>query len=368
MKFYLKILIVKLQLFFTLNQFIFNNLPIIQNLSNSNNSISFTNNTFPTNSTSLPQINQIKQRYETPSIEAYHNEAKSKFIFARASYCPKSIIIKNYCRLIDEIIKERYRIFFVHSVIEKELQNFQFIIFYSDDRQELILSFSGPKTTDKAFFSKFYSSGWSKFEELNIMLETVYLDVYVKYLRNILFEKLKEFMLSKRDHYRIIFTGHSFGGSIAELSALDLFLSNRIYKTDNSPIVFTYGALTIGDSNFVNKLNQMINVVKIIRSDDYVIQMKNCYFESNSYLFKCLKNNLKKVIRFSEKSMLQNYNYKLNSKRIGQEYKFSNDFLNYHYSSFNSPINNRDISHMIPDKFSPNVHIIYYNINVEECY
>jgi triacylglycerol lipase len=65
---------------------------------------------------------------------------------------------------------------------------------------------------------------------------------------------------AKYSKAKLIITGHSLGGAIATISAVDLIISN--FKIDE---VYTFGSHRVGDiqfSNFIkNKLKQFIRVV-----------------------------------------------------------------------------------------------------------
>ncbi|QGQ95496.1 lipase family protein [Paenibacillus psychroresistens] len=61
--------------------------------------------------------------------------------------------------------------------------------------------------------------------------------------------------LAKSDsHKKLIITGHSLGGALATLCALDLAYNTKFA----SPIVYTYGAPRVGDPTFAAAYNQKI--------------------------------------------------------------------------------------------------------------
>jgi predicted alpha/beta hydrolase family esterase len=145
---------------------------------------------------------------------------------------------------------------FIKAVkIHEHEADFKGVLLYSPVNQEIIISFSGPKSTDNKFYKKLWSEGFSKFHDLNI--ETPYVSDYnniTKTLKESLKKLEQEYPLIK--DFKFIFVGHSFGGSLAVLSAYDIISTKFVGTFEiRAPIVNTYGQLRIGDSDFVGKVN-----------------------------------------------------------------------------------------------------------------
>ena len=158
----------------------------------------------------------------------------------------------------------------------------------SETNEEVIISFSGPKSTETNFYKKLWVEGFKKFHEVNV--EKAYIAVYEKLSSslNLSLKKLLKEHPTIKENYKFIFVGHSFGGSLAVLSAYDLVSSKLVPAniSRHSPLVYTYGQLRIGDSDFVSKVNESFKVVRIIKDNDYMTRAPHCV-PSSSNNWKC---------------------------------------------------------------------------------
>ncbi|NGQ95789.1 lipase family protein [Brevibacillus sp. SYP-B805] len=81
--------------------------------------------------------------------------------------------------------------------------------------------------------------------------------------RNELIRELNKLSTTKR----LMVTGHSLGGGLAVLAALDLAV-NTGFK---NPIVYTYGSPRVGDPDFVSRFNQTVrNSIRIFNVHDII--------------------------------------------------------------------------------------------------
>ena len=230
--------------------------------------------------------------------QLFHNSAKGYINVAKLAYCKKQFILAKTCSICPSVLGA-YKTFFIHSVNQKKIRLFQFVVLYSDAKKEVLISFSGPKTNQPKFFNKTYAKGFKKVKELGgVKIEKFYWQIYSKYMRKVLHKKLKKVIKSKRGNYKFTFVGHSFGGSFATLAAYDLVKNNvlKANKKLNSPIVYTYGLMRIGDAKFVQKVNKLFKVVRIIRNDDFATRAPSCVYDTTSLRFRCYRR-VSKVIR-----------------------------------------------------------------------
>ena len=330
------------------------------------------------------------------SYHHLHTFARSYVTLARLAYCPKHYILAKKCTICPQILKT-YITFFIHSINQNKKRLFQFIILYSDIKKEVIITFSGPKTTQASFFNKVYKKGFKKISELgNVKIEKFFWDIYSKYMRKVLIKNVKKVIKSKRGGYKFIFVGHSFGGSFATLAAYDL-VQNKIVVSDkkiSSPIVYTYGSIRIGDNDFVNKVNSLFKVIRIVRNDDYVTRVPSCVYDASFHLFRCYRRVSKvvktypafrryflvyrrglKVYRRSIISRVANSKVRAHShyhsyysQPLGTLiYYTGNNFTIYNVCKFESGIPVCEKNIKLPNTFSPSVHALYYSENVELC-
>jgi hypothetical protein len=328
-------------------------------------------------------------------MQFYETHARTYVNFAKLAYCEKPVVESLSCSFCNTITSNQYNTFFIHSVMKEHSRHFQFIILYNDDKQEVVITFSGPTTDQGNYFNHLYSGGFVQVPELGgIKIESEYWNVYSHNFRDILHEKVGKIANSNRAHYTFILVGHSLGGSLANLAAYDLVLNNIIYKSQNSPLVYTYGQLRIGDQDFVSRLNNSVKVVRIVKNNDYVTRMPNCLYIHGSY--RCYRTQTAAIRSYPA---LRTYYSGLNTRRIFAGFlkdpivrgtRYINGRLHYvnpiytqqigvplyytnnnfnHYSSCNYvnnvPVCERNLQ--LPSTFSPEVHRQYYDTNVESC-
>ena len=325
----------------------------------------------------------------------YATNAQTYVSLARLAYCRKDIIQQMSCSFCNNFTNT-YSTFFIHSVLKENNRLFQFVIVYSDVKKEVIISFSGPTTEHGNYFTSIFSSGFISIPELGgVKIEKEYWEIYANHMREALIQKISQFFQSNRMNYTVIFVGHSFGGSLATLSAYDLVSSNVVIKTANSPLVYIYGPLRIGDADFVTRVNSVVKIVKIVRSDDWVTRMPNCVFLEGryqcfnemsqvtqrlpvlqSYLTSCGMNlhrfkSVDPIVRgttFVGNRLLRTHSPMFYSQPFGTELIYNGPrFTSYQQCRYvNSiPVCEKDLR--MPPTFSPDVHRIYYNINLEQC-
>jgi triacylglycerol lipase len=64
---------------------------------------------------------------------------------------------------------------------------------------------------------------------------------------------------------RLFVTGHNYGGALATLAALDIAVNTKF----ENPFVYTYGSPRVGDPEFANQFNQVVNnSIRIVNIHD----------------------------------------------------------------------------------------------------
>jgi hypothetical protein len=362
--------------------------------------------------TSNKKIMHRKHHLHTMSsqeVDFYATNAESYAPFARLAYCNKVEVSDLTCSFCDTFANE-YATFFIHSVVKEPHRIFQFVIVYSDTKREIVISFSGPKSDEGGYFNSIFDSGMVAIPELGgIKIEREYWEIYSISIRDLLAEKIQKISESGRADYTFIFIGHSIGGSFATLASYDMVTNNIVIKTEESPLVYTYGQLRIGDDEFVNKVNDLVKVIKILRKDDYIARRPNCSFKNGVYKCRSKKFSKKKHThkgkyfkklpkklailphqtkvfakrtppRFKEKDpivrgttfiggqLVHTHIPMFYSQPLGTELFYNGpNFSDYQLCNYVNgiPVCEKDIA--IPSTFSPDVHRIYYNTNLELC-
>lgn len=221
--------------------------------------------------------------------------AKSYLSFANLAYCPPGVINKLACPLCSSIMDGSYKV--VDQGTANQNNNvYNFVILVSEAHKEYVLSFSGPKSKDAVFYSAIYQSGFSKIHGAGV--EKAFLTGYSSISQQ-LHQKVQSL---NPNGYSYKFIGHSFGGSLAVLAAYDLINSNLISATSSKEpiVVYSYGQLRIGDEQFVEKVNSLFKVVRIVKNSDHMTRLPNCVFSNSINQWRCYRDTYDLYMRYPE--------------------------------------------------------------------
>lgn len=215
--------------------------------------------------------------------------AASYHSFANLPYCSGDIINKLACPLCSDILDHSYELFKFHQVQVKKY-TYTFVILFSKNRNEVVISFAGPRDASPAFYSTLYSKGFRDYNGVNV--ENVFLDAFEGEFREKLEEYVKDYQSkfnADAKNHKYTFIGHSLGGALATLAAYDLVNSKTIGVNQElkSPIVYSYGALRLGDKDFVTKVNNMFKVVRVVKANDAYPRMPACTWSASLKKFRC---------------------------------------------------------------------------------
>jgi len=349
--------------------------------------------------------------------------AKSYLSFANLAYCKPEIINALSCPLCNSILDASFKVLDVQSAVYKQT-TYRFVILASEPHKEVIISFAGPKSNDGLFYSKLYTSGFGSIHGQNI--EQPFLNVYESIIAKSLHRSVQTVIAKKPDlaNYKFIFIGHSMGGSLAVLAAYDLINSKIIApnKSIDSPLVYSYGQLRIGDDRFVEAVNRLFRVIRIVKNSDFMTRLPNCVFSESTGKWRCYRDTQTLMLRFPEyRSYIMNYSHQSKqhhvgiatayggrsflekssrskgyfytannpgyksysygstltnqgsqsigsvyySQPMGSEVIYSNRFRKFQVCSFYQGI--PDCERQLPKQFSASGHASYYGENVEDC-
>lgn len=234
---------------------------------------------------------EIKTQSNTES-KAF-DEQGSRFLvqFAKLINCASKPLERSCPKCLSN--NYGYRMFFFYQTSRLQRYRFKFMIHYNDKVRKILISFSGPSVQEfPRYVQLIYTQGFGWVKSTRILVENEYKRVYYRQLRAILIKKINKIKKSGRAGYNFVFTGHSIGGSIATLASYDLTKSNIISKNVNHPKVYTFGALRIGDRRLVNLVNTLVTVYRVIRSDDYVVRIPNCYYSITALGWRCFTREI----------------------------------------------------------------------------
>jgi hypothetical protein len=220
------------------------------------------------------------------------NTAQNYSSFANLPYCPGDVISKLACPLCDKLLDNSFEVFkyYKHKVGG---YTFTFVILFSTNRNEVVVSFSGPKAPHPAFYSTIYSRGMKDMVgQPDILIETTYLDVYEGKFQKKLFAYIQDYndkFNVEENNHKYVFVGHNFGGALAVLAAFDMAAKKAVPVKPqlDSPIVYSYGQLRIGNNVFVNQANALFKIVRIVKSGDVYPRMPSCSWSPSINKFRC---------------------------------------------------------------------------------
>lgn len=238
--------------------------------------------------------------------------AKSYHSFANLAYCPGDVINQLGCPLCDQLLDNSFEVFKYYKHKHRGY-TFTFVILYSVNRNEVVIALSGPRNPNPAFFGTIYARGFRQMKgHPDIKIENTYLDAYEGKFQRKLFRYIQDyndkFNVEEKTH-KYVFVGHNFGGSLATLAAFDM-ANKKVVPIEpelDSPIVYSYGALRIGNNVFVNQSNGLFKIVRIIKEGDLNPRMPSCTWSPSINRFRCEEDWDYSDVKHSTRPELLNY-------------------------------------------------------------
>ena len=190
------------------------------------------------------------------------------------------------------------------------LDEYTYAILRNDKKKQIVVTMTGTKNK-KQLIKEIIHSRMVRFREPQNKMTIVkyFHDIYRLAKPNI-----KKVLLEQRARnpdYQFIFTGHSLGGAMSTILALDAVLDGYVTQTKRSPLLINFGSPRAGNFYFAqNVLDRVPLIYRIVRKGDPVVSIPPCTLTlgkkcSNSLNLKkfvanariLLERNLKKSIR-----------------------------------------------------------------------
>jgi len=217
------------------------------------------------------------------SKKSAKKEAKSYILFAKLPYCMEL----QACTTCQVIKSSGYETIISEKTKSGEA-TINLVINRNTSKKETIISFSGPKSDNLPFIQTIYINGFSDeaSKYLNTPIEKVFWEAYSS-IKTKLVKSISEILLKNEDE-KIIFVGHSFGGSLAILASYDLKKSNILSKLNKIKLI-TFAALKIGDVNFIKLVHSVIpfGIIRLRRIYDYYYYIPRCVYIPELDVFHC---------------------------------------------------------------------------------
>jgi hypothetical protein len=236
-------------------------------------------NIYRTNQQNLKFLQQ-PQMFDiiNPITYEFSNELALYFLnFAGFGYCTLEEMEKNEC--CGELIKKENWILVTKSSID--LDNYNFAVLRNDKYKKIIITFPGTRGITQLFreVADMGDSilGDDKTEKVMDYFHKIYL-----LIKQMIGESLKT-MYAEYPNYQYIFTGHSLGGAMASIASLVSVKYENLRKTENSPVLITYGQPRTGNDIFANEVMNNIPIVyRIVRQGDLIATFPRCLTDYTS--------------------------------------------------------------------------------------
>lgn len=214
------------------------------------------------------------------------NDAKTFSKFSKLASCATKPLKVSCPKCINP--GNGYKFYFFYQTTRINKFNYKFMIHYNDTSKRIVVSFAGPSATEHIYIKYIYSSGFSLVKKYNFQIEKEFYQIYFNKIRRTLQKKLMKMKSSGRKSFQIYFTGHSIGGSLATLAALDL-QQNKIFQNVK---VFSFAPLRLGDAAYVTMVNSYLEVYRIVKKSDYLVRIPNCYFSRTYKIWRCFNEQI----------------------------------------------------------------------------
>jgi hypothetical protein len=189
-------------------------------------------------------------------------------------YCTSDLIESNTC-CKNEVIEDGWTVIDYGniSVNGTKMFDYHYVILRNDLYKKYAFSFPGTSTIYQALgeVSKFDTVLFEDNTE-NIKIDNYFYSMYYALKPYVLKEKILN-DIKNHENYQLLFTGHSLGGSMANLFAFSVIYNNIIDVNKNQPVLLTFGQPRTGNKEFSKKFMEIFPnglVFRIVRKGDPV--------------------------------------------------------------------------------------------------
>jgi len=189
-------------------------------------------------------------------------------------YCTTDIIKNNEC-CKNEVIDDGWEVIDYGDIAVNgtKMFDFHYVVLRNDLYKKYAFSFPGTYSLAQAFgeLTKCNSVLFEDNTE-NIKIDNYFYSLYSALKPYVLKENIIN-DIKNHPNYQILFTGHSLGGSMANLFAFSVIYNNIIDINVNQPVLLTFGQPRTGNKEFSKKFMQIFPnglVFRIVRKGDPV--------------------------------------------------------------------------------------------------
>eukprot|EP00743_Colponemidia_sp_Colp-15_P003795 GILK01004094.1.p1 GENE.GILK01004094.1~~GILK01004094.1.p1 ORF type:complete len:356 (+),score=42.02 GILK01004094.1:41-1108(+) len=212
-----------------------------------------------------------------PALEAtYSSEfAQNLVYFSAAAYCPVEIIKDWNCTLSCA----KYPGFKVDGALSKPMEDAtystQYFVGHNDETKEIVLSFRGTNPPTQ-LLDEIKQPGGAIFHHIpGALVLSYFMDAY-----NLLADHVKftmKSLLQKYPDYKLFITGHSMGGSLGVIAAMDLVGWEILDPAKTSVTIYTFGEPRTGNFIFAQAFKKAFpDSFRVVRDRDVVPHIPPC--------------------------------------------------------------------------------------------
>ena len=235
------------------------------------------------------------------SLAAFREDLSVEYMHVTAaSFCPSEKVATLQCGPYCDYLRNRdYRTFFTQTYTRSLGMTFSFSMFYNPTKKLFATAFRGTEGATELIVEilKTYGKKYDLHPNLpgNPLVQAFFYDTYKNVFRKDLLENIKKAHDTLPADTTFLFTGHSLGGAMSVMSALDAKLSGLL--NDRAHYVYNYGCPRVGNADFVDLYNaQLPETHRVIHYKDLVARIPPCV--SNPLTGKCAKSNVGGVFWF----------------------------------------------------------------------
>jgi hypothetical protein len=194
------------------------------------------------------------------------SEALLAYQYAKIAVCDLASILKFNCSACGN----RTAGFFTSWAIESDTYDVQVFVGFDAPRNTIVVSFRGSKTLANWINDMRFAHVDTPFPACSeCFLHKGFLTSYDS-IAVPLFVAVGQ-LRAQYNTSRIMITGHSLGGALAQLAALDLTLHDQFAPL--SPVLYTFGSPRIGNNNFQLYMQTKIFGWRVVNQRDLVPQV-----------------------------------------------------------------------------------------------
>lgn len=205
--------------------------------------------------------------------------------FAALGYCEKAEITGGSC--CPSIFQNNWKM--IDYGVDPVQKKFNYVLMKSDYYKKFVFAFPGTKGTGE-LITELLNSSLMKYKTSSSIKVVKYFGERADGILNMAFSTTNINTIKNAAGYQVIFTGHSLGGAVATIMALNSVFLGKINPRQNEPVLITYGQPRTGNYEFATEVNRRISkIFRVVRNGDIVTTVPPCII--NMFTRKCLTSS-----------------------------------------------------------------------------